>query len=161
MFYDLEEFMTRFISTSGNIGLITFEKKHVQMSFVNRVKRVLPTVQGHTKYKFVQIDASKLSADEFSKEIVMNSNVPDYQKIILAMMNLEPLLPLGGTILNGYRGCLTQMTGVIIMLRSNSLQNFLKAAPDIANLIGSYLASAEQMAEPISEDEVYMNESSN
>lgn len=155
MFYDLEEFMTRFISTPGNLGLITFEKKHVQMSFVNRVKKLLPAVQGHKKkYKFVQIDASKLSADEFSKEIVMNSNVPDYQKIILAMMNLEPLLPLGGTILNGYRGCLTQISGVIIMLRSNSLQNFLKAAPDIANLIGSYFASAEQMAEPISEDEV-------
>ena len=71
MFYDLEDFVDRFVSTPGNIGLITYENKAAQQSFINRFESLLSDIGDDEKYAFVRIDASIFSGDEFHEEILM------------------------------------------------------------------------------------------
>ncbi len=153
MFYDLEEFTDRFVSTPGNIGLITYENKAARESFLNRFEVLLSGIEDDEKRAFVRIDASIFSAEEFHKEIMSISDAENHKRTILVVTNVDPLLPTGGRILNGCRERLTRFM-VIIVLRENSLRNFQISAPDLMGLIGSYFASAEQMAEPIYEDDI-------
>ncbi len=151
MFYDLEEYVYRFVSTPGNIGLITYGDKNFRHSLLNRFESILVN---NEQYEFVQIDVSIYSAEELHKEIVLNSDSENSDKVIIAIVNADLLLPkgIGGTILNGCRERLTLFKATIIVIKENSLRSFQIAAPDLMGLVGSFFVRAEQMAEPVLED---------
>ncbi len=94
------------------------------------------------------------SAEELHKEIVLNSDSENSDKVIIAIVNADLLLPkgIGGTILNGCRERLTLFKATIIVIKESSLRSFQIAAPDLMGLVGSFFVRAEQMAEPVLED---------
>ncbi len=153
MFYDLEEYVDRFVSTSGNISLITYENKNLRQSMLNRFESI---IVNNEQYEFVQIDASIYSIEELHKKIVLNSDSTNNDKVIIAIVNTDLLLPkgIGGTILNGCRERLTLFKATIIVISESSLRTFQIAAPDLMGLVGSFFVSAEQMAEPVLEDDI-------
>ncbi len=153
MFYELEEYVDRIVSTHGSIGLITYGDKTLRQSLLNRLESILVNSKQHD---FIQIDASIYSAEELHEKIVLNSDLPNNDKAIAAIVNADLLLPegIGGTILNGCRERLILFKATLIVISESSLRFFQIAAPDLMGLVGSFFVRAEQMAEPISEDEI-------
>ncbi len=148
MFYDLEDYVDRIVSTSGNIGLITYKDRDLGQSLLSRFESI---VEKDEQYEFVQLDAATYSIEALHEEIVLNSNLANRDRIIIAIVHADLLLPagIGGTILNGCRERLTLFKAAIILINESFLRSFQIAAPDLMGLVGSFFASAEQMAEPI------------
>lgn len=153
MFYDLEEYADRFVATPGNIGLITYGDKYLRQPLLNRLESIFVN---NEQNEFVEIDASIYSSEDLHKEIVSTSNSMKSDKTIITIVDADLLLPkgIGGTILNGCRGRLIFFKATIIVIRESSLRSFQIAAPDIMGMVGSFFARAEQMAEPIFEDDI-------
>lgn len=150
MFYDLKDYVNRIVSTSGNIGLITYRDRNLRQSLLSRFESI---IENDEQYEFVQIDASTYSIEELHEKIVLSSNLANKNRIIIAIVNADLLLPagIGGTILNGCRERLTLFRAAIIVISERLLRSFHIAAPDFMGLVGSFFASAEQMAEPVSD----------
>lgn len=148
MFYDLEDYVNRIVSNSGNIGLITYNDIDLRKSLLSRFESI---IENGEQYTFVQIDASICSVEELHEKIVLKSNLPDKDNLIIAIVNADQLLPMGigGTILNGFRERLTLFKATIIVISESFLRPFQIAAPDLMGLVGSFFARAGQMAEPV------------
>lgn len=154
MFYDLEEYVRRIVSTHGNIGIITYGDKNLPQSLLNRLESIIANNKQH---EFVRIDAADTySAEELHKEIVLNSNSANNNKFIVIIVNADRLVPegIGGTILNGGRERLILFKATIIVISENLLRSFQIAAPDLMGMVGSFFVRAEQMAEPVLEDDI-------
>ncbi|OQX95954.1 hypothetical protein B6I21_02725 [candidate division KSB1 bacterium 4572_119] len=148
MFYDLADYIERIVSTSGNIGLITYEDKNLRQSLLNRFESM---IENDEQYEFIKIDASIHSIEGLHEKIVLESESAKRDKVIIAIINADLLLPngIGGTILNGCRERLTLFKATIIVISESLLRYFQIAAPDLMGLVGSFFASAEQMTEPV------------
>jgi hypothetical protein len=153
MFYDLEEYVDRIVSTHGSICFITYGDKNLRQSLLNRLESI---VMNKKQYEFVQIDAFKYSAEDLHEKIVSNFDSTNNDKLIVAIVNADQLLPkgIGGKILNGCRERLTLFKATLIVISESSLRFFQIAAPDLMGLVGSFFVRAEQMAEPILEDDI-------
>ena len=153
MFYDLEEYVNRIVSTDGSIGLITYGDRNLRQSLLNRLESILVN---NKQYEFVRLDASIYSAEDLQKKIVLHSDLTNSDKVMVAIVNADLLLPkgIGGIILNGCRERLILFKAAIIVISESSLRFFQIAAPDLMALVGSFFVRAEQMAEPISEDDI-------
>lgn len=149
MFLDLEDFIDHFLCSSETLCLITYDKPRTLEPFLSRLKNVFSEKQ----QKISTTDVSEYGIDEFCKKITDTLNLSDSQNLFLLMSGLEPLLPGSGTVLNGFREGLTQFMGIIILLRADRLRDFEKNAPDLMSLVNSFFIRAEQMPEPITEDE--------
>lgn len=151
MFYDLEEYVDRVILADGSIGLITYGDKNLRQSLSNRLESI---VMNKKQYGFVRIDVS--DSEDLHKEIVSNSDLMNNDKLIVAIVNADLMLPkgIGGKILNGCRERLTLFKATLIVISESSLRFFQIAAPDLMGLVGSFFVRAEQMTEPIFEDDI-------
>lgn len=150
MFLDMEDFINCFLCSPETVSLVTYERQETLKPFLSRLIREF----SKNSLKFQEPDVSEDNIDEFCKKITTHLHVPDSQNVFLILSGLEPLLPYSGTILNGFREKLSQFAGIIILLRRNRLRDFEKAAPDLMSLVRSFFIRAEQIPEPITEDQV-------
>jgi hypothetical protein len=134
MFLNIEEFTSDLLQEEHSIRLLQWKDRKKLASF--REKLPLAIKNEDERLSIVSISAKDFNSNDFLKELFRiitldKDSQMNLKNTCLFIVDIEPIVPDAGKILNSFREHLDEFRASIIMIRDDEYYNFTRNCPDL------------------------------
>ncbi len=158
MFLNVEDFISDLLQEEHTVRILKWKNREKLASF--REKLPLEIRNQEKKLSVLTVSAKDFDSRDFLEELL---NITSEEETIrtalkatcLFIVDIEPIVPDAGKILNSFREHLGEFRASIIMVRNDEYHNFTINCPDLLDWIrGSHIESVDDFATSFTADDV-------